>query len=86
MRLSVKGLAMTASLVWGLAVLISGLLHLASPTYASMFLQVVSSLYPGFHGGTGIVDVIVGTLYAMLDGGVCGLVFASIYNFFAAKF
>lgn len=86
MRLSIKGLAMTASLTWGLAVLISGLLHLASPTYASMFLQVVSSLYPGFHGGTSLMDVIVGSLYAMVDGAVCGLVFASIYNFFAKKF
>jgi hypothetical protein len=85
MKLSVKSMALTAGLVWGvLAIFLTGLVNLAWPGYGSAFLDVVASLYPGYHGTAGFGQVIVGTLYGFVDGLVAGAVFAWIYNRFAA--
>jgi hypothetical protein len=84
MKLSVRGLACSLALIWGGAVLCAGLAHLAYPDYASSFLSGVSSIYPGFHGARSFADVIVGTLYALMDGALGGLIFGWLYNAFAA--
>ena len=42
-----------------------------------------ASIYPGYHGPAGFGSVIVVTLYALLDGLVCGALFAWLYNAFA---
>ena len=55
MRLSVQGLAVAASLLWGGALLCVGLTNLASPLYGMSFLQVMSSVYPFFHASRTIV-------------------------------
>ncbi len=41
---------------------------------------MMANVYPGFQGGRDATDVMVGTGYALLDGAVGGLVFASLYN------
>ena len=82
MRLSIKSLVITCALLWGSAVLFFGILNLIWPSYAVAFLQVVDSVYPGYHAGGGIGSVIVGTLYAIADGAVGGLLFGWIYNRF----
>jgi hypothetical protein len=51
--------------------------------YGSNFLEVISSVYPGYHPGTGISSVIVGSLYGVVDAGIGGAIFAWLYNFFA---
>jgi hypothetical protein len=43
----------------------------------------MSSLFPGYESIGTFGSVIVGTLYALLDGAVCGAVFAWFYNIFA---
>lgn len=65
---------------WGGAILFLGLVKLASPTYGLSFLQMVSSVYPGFHASRTIGDVLVGTGYALIDGAIGGLLFGWIYN------
>ena len=85
MRLSLKGLAITSGLLWGAAVLFVGLINLAAPSYGTGFLQMVSSVYPGYHASRTIVDVVVGTCYGVVDGGVGGLVFGWLYNLFAGS-
>ena len=82
MRLSIKSLTMTAAILWGGAVLLAGIANLIWPSYAAAFLQVVDSIYPGYHAGQGFGSVIVGTLYAIVDGAVGGLLFGWIYNRF----
>jgi hypothetical protein len=84
MRLDVKALAKAFAVVWGAAVLFAGLAHLIWPSYAGAFLDMVASIYPGYHVG-GFGSVIIGTLYAIVDGGVGGLVLAWLYNTFAAS-
>jgi hypothetical protein len=84
MRLSVKGIAIAFAIIWGACLLFVGLVHLASPAYGASFLTGVSSVYPGFHGGRSFVDVIVGTIYALVDGFVGGAIFGWLYDIFAA--
>lgn len=79
MKLSVFGLALTAGIVWGAALLLVGLGNLMG-SYGGGFLQVMDSLYPGYHYGGGFGSVIVGTIYALVDGAICGGVFAWLYN------
>jgi hypothetical protein len=83
MTISVRSLAITSALLWGGAVLFVGLINLATPTYGAAFLQGVSSIYPGYHDSRHFLDVLVGTGYALLDGGVGGAVFGWLYNFFS---
>jgi hypothetical protein len=80
MRLSVKGMGIVIGLIWAGAILCLGLIHLAFPSYGEGLLQVISSIYPGFHGARSFGDVLVGACYALIDGGLGGLVFAWLYN------
>ena len=79
MRLNLKALAIALGLAWGAGVFLVGVAHLLWPGYGGAFLEVVASVYPGYHVG-GFGEVIVGTLYALLDGAGCGLVIAWLYN------
>ncbi len=80
MRLSVKGLALTAAVLWGGCLLVLGLVNLAVPTYGTAFLQGVSSIYPGFYHSHTFVDVLIGGVYGVIDGALGGMFFAWIYN------
>jgi hypothetical protein len=73
MKLNVKALALTAGIVWALAVLLVGAANLLWSGYGGAFLQLMASVYPGYHA-TGSVD-----------GAVCGLVFGWLYNVFTGK-
>ena len=79
MKLDTKALAITFGVLWGGCVLLVAVLNVIWPGYGGAFLDVTSSIYPGFHPGT-VLAGIVGGLYAALDGAVCGLLVAWIYN------
>jgi hypothetical protein len=81
-RLSLKALAIVTALLWGGAILFVGLVNLAAPSYGTEFLNVTSSFYPGFHNTRSLADVMVGTGYGLVDGGLGGLLFAWLYNVF----
>jgi len=83
MSLSIRSLAITLALLWGGGVLFVGLVNLAAPSYGTVFLQCVSSIYPGFHNSRHSLDVLVGTGYAVFDGGVGGATFGWLYNSFS---
>lgn len=85
MRFNLTALSLTAGIFWGGAVLIVALADLASPGYGRAFLDLSASLYPGYHPGTGLGSVIVGTLYGLVDGAVAGLVIGWLYNLLARK-
>lgn len=80
MRLDVKSLALSSGIIWGVALFLTGLANIIWPTYGVAFLQLIASLYPGYHADGSFVDLIVGTLYALIDGAVCGFIFAWVYN------
>jgi multisubunit Na+/H+ antiporter MnhB subunit len=85
MRLSAKGLALTMAVLWGGCLLFVGLINLGSPSYGTNFLAAVSSVYPGFHATRTFGDILVGTGYALVDGGIAGLLFCWLYNWFAGN-
>ena len=85
MRVSVKGLTIALALLWGGCVLLVGVINLAVPAYGLNFLQLMSSIYPGFHASRGFADVMVGTVYAIVDGAIGGLVFGWLYNLFVER-
>ncbi len=81
MKLSVRGLALTVAFVWGvLAMFLTGVAHLFWPGYGREFLQLMSSVYPGYHATGSIGQVIVGSLYGLGDGAIGGAFFAWLYN------
>lgn len=81
MKLDVKGMAITLGLVWGvLAMFVTGVANLIWPGYGRAFLEVMASVYPGYHATASFGQVIVGALYGALDGVVAGAVLAWIYN------
>ncbi|HVA01405.1 MAG TPA: hypothetical protein VMV34_07095 [Terriglobia bacterium] len=83
MQLSAKALAFATGIIWAGGILCVGLVNLAAPSYGASFLQAISSIYPGYHNTRHFVDVLVGTGYGLVDGGIGGLIFAWIYNCFA---
>ena len=85
MKLNIRAFMLTCAVLWAAAVCITGVSNLIWPGYAAAFLQVIASIYPGYDTSGTIGSVIVGTLYAALDGAVAGLVFAWVYNVFSGK-
>ena len=80
MQLNIKGLALTAGILWGLSYLLLGIANLIWPSYGEAFLALGATIYPGYHGPAGFGSVIVVTLYALVDGAVGGAIFAWLYN------
>ncbi len=85
MRFNITALAITTGLFWGAAILLVSLANLIWSEYGVALLDVAASVYPGYQAGTGIGSVIVGTLYALVDGAVAGAIFAWLYNFVASR-
>jgi hypothetical protein len=84
MRLDAKAFAIAFSLIWAGMILLVGIAHLVWPAYGGDLLAIAASIYPGYHVG-GLGSVIVGTLYALVDGAVGGFVFAWLYNAAAGR-
>jgi hypothetical protein len=85
MRLSIKGLTIAGGIIWAFCVLLVGILNIIFPAYGVDFLKLMASAYPGYKASGQVVDLIVGMLYALLDGAGAGLIFALLYNAFANK-
>lgn len=82
MRLSLKGMAIASGLLWGAAILCVAIIHLADPSYGVNFLQMTSSVYPGFHAAGTIGRIAIGTIEGLVDGTIAGLILAWLYNHF----
>ncbi len=81
MKLNVIHLGAALAAIWALAALSAGVVNLLSPGYGVEFLKLVDSIYPGYHlGKWGFGGVLVATLYAAIDGFVCGVIIAWVYN------
>jgi len=85
MKLNIKALSIATALVWGGAVLMVELLHLLWPSYGGAFLRVIASIYPGYHATGSLWEMVKGVGYAVVDGGIGGLVFAWLYNILIGK-
>ena len=85
MKLNLKGLSLAAGIMTAGAILLTGIANLVWHGYGSAFLQMMASVYPGYHASGTIGDLIVGTLYGFFDGLVFGLVFGWLYNRLTVK-
>lgn len=84
-KLSWKSLALACALLWGGAMLLVGLINLAVPAYGVAFLREVGSVYPGFYNSRTFTDVLLGTVYGLVDGAIAGALFGWLYNSFAER-
>lgn len=82
MKFNIKALALACAILWGLVMLVMGLTNLVWGGYGQQFLQIMSSVYPGYHATRSVAEVVVGTLYGIVDGLIGGAVFAWLYNQF----
>jgi hypothetical protein len=80
MKLSVLALAVAVAIAWAAAVVFVAAVNLARPPYGEAFLQVVASVYPGYHFARTGTGVLIAGGYALLDGLICGTVVALLYN------
>jgi hypothetical protein len=85
MKLNVKAMAFGIGIVWGAAVLLTGIANLLWTGYGTIFLQCMASVYPGYKASGSIGDLIIGVAYAVVDGGIFGLLLAWLYNRFLTK-
>ena len=81
MRLNVRAMALTIGILWAFAFFLIAAGQQAWPTYGVAFLEVMDGLYPGYAPG-GFGSVLVGSVYALVDGAIGGWIFAWVYNRF----
>ena len=80
MRLNTVAMAVAFGILWGACLLLVGVANMIWPSYGQAFLQLCASIYPGYHPSTGVGSVVVGTIYAFVDGLVGGAIFGWLYN------
>ena len=80
MRFDVKALSFACAILWGGAVFVAALANLASPEYGQRFLEGLSSLYPGYHPDHSVVQALIVSVYAFVDGLMGGAILGWLYN------
>jgi len=80
MKFNIGAFSLAVGLFWGGSILLVGAANLIWPGYGQAFLQLAASLYPGYRGGASLGQVIIGTLYGLVDGAIGGAIFAWLYN------
>ena len=86
MKLNLKALTITFAILWAGVVFIVGLANVVWPGYGRAFLVMLASIYPGYAASGSFGDVIVGSLYALVDGAILGFILGGLYNLMAGKF
>ena len=80
MRLNTTAMAVAFGILWGACVLFLGIANMIWPGYGQAILQLCASIYPGYYPGSGVGSVVIGTIYALVDGFVGGAIFGWLYN------
>jgi hypothetical protein len=80
MKINIKALAVACASLWGGAVLVVALANLICGGYAQRFLELLASFYPGYHATRSIGEVVIVTLYAIVDGLCGGAIIGWLYN------
>ena len=85
MRFNLCAFSITCGIFWSVAILVVALANMLWPGYGNAFLDLVASIYPGYHHDPGIGSILTGTLYGLVDGIIGGAIFAWLYNLLAGK-
>jgi ABC-type phosphate transport system permease subunit len=62
-----------------------GLVGMFVPEYGEDFLEVFADLYPWFDEEGGFGNLLIGTVWGLIDGVVLGFLIAWLYNRFASR-
>lgn len=81
MKLNVKALGIAIGAVWFLGVILAGLLA-AYMNLGKAFVDVIGSMYVGYTPTP--TGSLVGGVWALVDGGITGVLIAFVYNKFAS--
>lgn len=79
-KLDPRALAYTGAAVCGLTAAAVALMNLAFPPYGQAFLDLLGSVYPGYHGDRSPGGALVLAGYAMVKGAALGWLTAALYN------
>jgi ABC-type phosphate transport system permease subunit len=85
MQLNPKALAFALAVLWAGAVFLVSVANLMWPAYGKAFLEMLASIYPGYHAAGTFADAISGSLYALVDGAICGFILGWLYNLVAGS-
>jgi len=80
MKLDVKALAFAGAILWGGCVLAMCVANLIWAPYGVRFLDFLASLYPGYHVSHSFAEILLVTVYAIVDGLIGGAILAWLYN------
>jgi hypothetical protein len=80
-KCSIKGLAISLGITWGLSMLLLG--WIAATGWGAGWVNGLSSLYVGFKPG--FLGGIIGGVWGFIDGAIGGVLIAYFYNLFAEK-
>lgn len=76
-------MALTWGLLIGGSILLVGLVQFVVPDYGEDYLEVFAGLYPGFREEGGFPNIVIGTVWGVVDGSILGFLIAWLYNRFA---
>jgi len=79
MGLSVLGLGLAMAIWWGLAILLVGLMSWLW-NWGTPFVDMMGTVYIGYNPT--FIGTIIGTIWALIDGFIGGIVLAWFYNLF----
>ena len=85
MNLSTKAMALTFGILIGGSIFLVGLVGMFVPEYGEDFLEVFADLYPWFDEEGGFGNLLIGTVWGLIDGVVLGFLIAGLYNRFASR-
>lgn len=86
-KISVKALAISLGVFWGVYVFLLGLLSMANIRifwFSPEFLNILSTLYPGY--AATLTGSLIGLLWGTICGAVGGAIIAWLHNFALIKY
>ncbi|MFQ5963999.1 MAG: bacteriophage holin [Candidatus Scalinduaceae bacterium] len=82
MNLNPRNFGLAAGVLWGFSLLLMTLISVGTG-YASEFLEVIASIYPGY--SISLLGSIIGLVYGFIDGFIGVFIFAWLYNWLETK-
>ena len=80
-KLDIKAFGLTLGIVWGLAMLLMGLIN-TTDMWGDEIVKVMGSLYIGYRPT--VLGSIIGGIWGFIDAGIGGVIIAWLYNRLAA--
>ena len=79
--LSVKAFSWALALVFALGLLIIGLINRIDPNFGWWILRSAASIFPGYIAAYGLKNLVIGIIWAAIDGYTIGTLIALTYNY-----